>query len=83
MRCEIECSLFFQDKITGKIYILFMKRIQEKGLNFVSSERKRLQQLLIGKVSDNKKAELNQKLNILSAFIHDSIMPRNDSRTEL
>lgn len=59
-----------------------MKRIEEKGLNFVTDEKKRLQHLLNGKISDNKKAELNQKLNILSAFNHDESL-RTDSHTEL
>lgn len=45
-----------------------MKRIQEKGLEFVSSERTRLKHLLTGKISDNKKSEIQQKLNILTAF---------------
>lgn len=48
-----------------------MKRIQEKGWAFVTEEIKRLQKLLGGKVADTKKAEINQKLNILSAFKSD------------
>lgn len=61
---------------------MFMKRIQEKGLDFVSVEKKRLQHLLNGKISDNKKSELNQKLNILSAFNYDDSLPVN-ARIEL
>lgn len=73
-----------QDKASGKVYILFMKRIEEKGLGFVSGESKRLQHLLSGKISDNKKAELNQKLNILSAFNHDDLLRANSlAHTEL
>lgn len=48
-----------------------MKRIYEKGLEFISLERKRLQQLLKGKISKSKKTEINQKINILSAFNYD------------
>lgn len=48
-----------------------MKRIEQKGLEFVTTEKYRLQNLLSGKISANKKLELNQKLNILSAFNFD------------
>lgn len=45
-----------------------MKRIQDKGLDFVAAEKKRLKQLLNGKISEKKKLDILQKLNILSAF---------------
>lgn len=45
-----------------------MKRILEKGSDFVQLEKKRQRQLLNGKLSDNKKKEVQQKLNILTAF---------------
>lgn len=48
-----------------------MKRIQEKGLSFVETETGRLQHLLSGKISNTKRAEINQKLNILAAFKHE------------
>lgn len=45
-----------------------MRRALEKGIGFIGAERMRLQQLLSGKISDQNRKEINQKLNILSAF---------------
>lgn len=45
-----------------------MRRILERDINFIGAERMRLEQLLAGKISDRKKDEINQKLNILAAF---------------
>lgn len=45
-----------------------MKRIQEKNLGFVTTEKKRQKQLLESKISDNKKKEIQQKIDILTAF---------------
>lgn len=52
----------------AKIYIVIMRRILDKGLDFVDNEKKRQRQLLTGKISDQKKVEVQQKLNILTAF---------------
>lgn len=45
-----------------------MQRIQEKSVSFIGVERMRLNQLLEANVSDQKRREINQRLNILSAF---------------
>lgn len=45
-----------------------MRRILERDINFIGAERMRLEQLLVGKISDRKRDEINQKLNILAAF---------------
>lgn len=60
--------------------MLIMRRIQERDIEFMGAERLRLQQLLDAKVSEQKKKEINQKLNILSAFNLDSV---SHSRSEL
>lgn len=52
----------------AQIYLLFMQRIREKDVGFIEAEQLRLKQLLNEKISEQKKAEINQKLNILSAF---------------
>ncbi|XP_004529858.1 protein windbeutel [Ceratitis capitata] len=52
----------------AKVYLIYMRKINEKGYNYVEEETKRLQRLKAGKVSDAKKSELQQKLNILEAF---------------
>lgn len=40
----------------------------ERDINFIGAERMRLEQLLDAKISDRKRSEINQKLNILAAF---------------
>lgn len=45
-----------------------MKRIIEKGSNFVNEEQRRIENLRSSKISDNKKKELTYKLNILESF---------------
>ncbi|XP_036334609.1 protein windbeutel [Rhagoletis pomonella] len=55
-------------KTSAKAYIVFMRKINEKGYDYVEEETKRLQRLKAGKVTDAKKLELQQKLNILEAF---------------
>lgn len=50
------------------IYLLFMQRIRERAIDFIEVEKLRLKQLLNEKISEQKKTEINQKLNIISAF---------------
>lgn len=45
-----------------------MRRIIERDITFIGAERMRLEQLLDEKISDRKRSEINQKLNILAAF---------------
>lgn len=45
-----------------------MDKIIEKGDEFTKTEIERVKKLLSGKVSDEKKKELNIRLNILQAF---------------
>lgn len=45
-----------------------MRRVLERDINFIGAERMRLEQLLDEKISDRKRSEINQKLNILAAF---------------
>lgn len=45
-----------------------MKKVMEKGDGFIELEIKRIKNLLAGKISENKKNELNDKINILSRF---------------
>lgn len=52
----------------AQIYLLFMQRIKETNVGFIEAEQLRLKQLLNQKMSEQKKFELNRKLNILSAF---------------
>jgi endoplasmic reticulum protein 29 len=45
-----------------------MKRIIEKGDSLISTEQERVDKLLTGKLSDNKKRDLSNRLNILDSF---------------
>lgn len=58
----------FQKQPIAQIYLLIMQRTLERGVAFIGAEQMRLQQLLDGKISDQKRMEINQKLNILSSF---------------
>ncbi|XP_060084735.1 endoplasmic reticulum resident protein 29-like [Ylistrum balloti] len=55
-------------KRSADIYVKTMKKIVEKGTEFVDSEITRVEKLKDGKVSDKKKEQLNERLNILTSF---------------
>ncbi|XP_055917188.1 protein windbeutel [Eupeodes corollae] len=69
-----------EQKASGNVYISFMKKIREKGAQFVAAETVRLTKLKNGKVSDTKKLELSHRLNILQAFKNE---PSAGIKTEL
>ena len=52
----------------GKMYVNTMKKIKEKGVQFVTSEITRVKKLLKEKVSNVKKTMFNIRLDILSSF---------------
>lgn len=45
-----------------------MQKIIDKGDEFVTTEDKRLKKLLLGKLSNEKKKELEIRLNIMQTF---------------
>ncbi|XP_013403746.1 endoplasmic reticulum resident protein 29 [Lingula anatina] len=53
---------------SAAIYIKTMQKIVEKGEDFVQSEMKRVEKLAEGKISDNKKQQLKDRLQILTSF---------------
>ena len=57
-----------KDQKTAKIYVSTMKKIKEKGVEFVTSETARVNKLLKEKVSDAKKAMFKSRLDILASF---------------
>ena len=57
-----------KDQLTAKMYVSTMKKIKEKGVEFVSSETARVNKLLNEKVSDAKKAMFKSRLDILASF---------------
>ncbi|ALC40658.1 wbl [Drosophila busckii] len=57
-----------EEQQSGKVYLLFMRKINQLGYDFVEEETKRLLRLKAGKVTAEKKLELAHKLNILETF---------------
>ena len=65
----------------GAVYVQIMKRIREKGISLQDDERNRVTKLLTtSKLSDQKKKDLNDRLNILLSF---SDRSNSDERSEL
>ncbi|KAI8783044.1 endoplasmic reticulum resident protein 29 [Biomphalaria glabrata] len=56
------------EKTSADTYIKTMKKILEKGTDFVKTEVSRIEKLRSGKVSDKKKEQLSDRLNILTTF---------------
>ncbi|BFZ04348.1 hypothetical protein BsWGS_07387 [Bradybaena similaris] len=56
------------DKASADVYIKSMKKVLEKGDSFIKSEVARVEKLRTGKLSDKKKEQLKERLNILATF---------------
>lgn len=56
------------EKTSADNYIKTMKKVAEHGNGFVDSEIERLEKLRSGKLSDKKKEQIGDRLNILSTF---------------
>ncbi|XP_032527036.1 protein windbeutel [Danaus plexippus] len=63
----------------GKIYKTIMEKILEKGDDFIQTEITRVNKLLAGKISNEKKNELSQRINILKSFL----LPLKNYKEEL
>lgn len=51
------------------MYTLYIQKIMEKGEGFLKDESERVEKLLAkGKISSNKKNELETKINVLKSF---------------
>eukprot|EP00992_Anisonema_acinus_P000125 TRINITY_DN10045_c0_g1_i1.p1 TRINITY_DN10045_c0_g1~~TRINITY_DN10045_c0_g1_i1.p1 ORF type:complete len:240 (+),score=77.15 TRINITY_DN10045_c0_g1_i1:56-775(+) len=53
---------------SAKYYISVMTKIGEKGKEFVTTEKARLEKLVASKITDEKKSQMRKKLNILPSF---------------
>jgi len=63
------------DKEYATFYTSSMKKIQEKGDEFVESEKTRLNGLISSKATaDKKKAEFTKRLNILNTFVKKDVV---------
>lgn len=50
------------------MYVKIMQKVLDKGKGYIQSESERVKKLMAGKVTPQKKDELNEKLKILSVF---------------
>ena len=50
------------------IYVKLMRKVVSTGASFISKEFQRVTKLIGGKISSEKKEELEEKLNILKSF---------------
>ena len=49
-------------------YVKIMKKIKADGMPFVPKETERTKKMMDGKMSDAKKKELQEKINVLRSF---------------
>lgn len=65
-----------QEQKSAEVYVKVMRKMIEKGDEFLSSENLRVENLLKGKISKEKKEDLLHRVNILQAFkttVHDEL----------
>merc|ERR1712032_881255 len=53
----------------AQIYIKTMEKVKAKGADYVQTEAARVQKLLAGKLTTEKKAELGDKVKVLNVFL--------------
>lgn len=65
----------FQEQKSAEIYVKSMRKINEKGDQFIATERERINKILKGDVSKEKKQDFTVRLNILDSFalVHDEL----------
>ncbi|XP_034952692.1 protein windbeutel [Chelonus insularis] len=61
-------TLSDQHQTAAKIYIKLMEKVIDKGDNFVQTEQNRIDGILKGKLSDEKKRTIEERKNILQSF---------------
>lgn len=61
------------DQKTAEVYVKTMRKALDKGDDFVPNELKRVQSLAKGKMSKEKKEEVQQRINILQSFQHEEL----------
>eukprot|EP00756_Hemistasia_phaeocysticola_P064328 Hpha_TRINITY_DN7712_c0_g1::TRINITY_DN7712_c0_g1_i1::g.85516::m.85516/K09586/ERP29; endoplasmic reticulum protein 29 len=57
-----------KDKEAAKYYVSVMRKIKEKGSDAVEQEEGRLNKLKVSKVTEEKKKQFEQRLNIVASF---------------
>ena len=65
---DVAAKLNQDKKQSAKVYLKLMERVIERGDIFLQSERERVNNLLSGQMSEQKKKQLMITLNILESF---------------
>ncbi|BES97372.1 Endoplasmic reticulum protein [Nesidiocoris tenuis] len=63
----------FKDQRAADIYVKLMKKIIDKGDEFVRNEMSRVENILKEKLTKEKQAEMTERINILESFRHDEL----------
>merc|ERR1711976_239847 len=67
----------YKEDRKAPMYIKIMQKIKEKGEAYVATETKLLEKILGGQVAEEKRAELSDKVRILTVFGEkDELQPR-------
>lgn len=64
----------YQDHKSAEVYVKVMRKVIEKGDEFLTNESSRVENVLRGKVNKDKKEEMQHRVNILQSFSsHDEL----------
>ncbi|KAG0714345.1 Endoplasmic reticulum resident protein 29 [Chionoecetes opilio] len=61
------------DHKIAETYVKIMRKVLEKGREFVRQEKTRVEGLMTGRITEDKKAEMQGRLNIIKSFIHEEL----------
>ncbi|XP_042203339.1 endoplasmic reticulum resident protein 29-like [Homarus americanus] len=61
------------DQQIAETYVKIMRKVLEKGGEFISLEKTRVEGLMIGRITKEKKEEMQGRLNVLKSFTHDEL----------
>ena len=61
----LHCANFYR---RAENYVKILKKIKSDGIAFVEKETERTKKMMDGKISEAKKKELQEKVNVLRSF---------------
>ena len=65
------------------MYVKILRKLATEGDGFAQKETERTKKMLEGKITDAKKTELKEKINILRSFIKADASADGDKKEEL
>lgn len=57
-----------EDKASAEVYVRYLNKIADKGVEYVENELRRLHKLIDSGMSSAKLVEVNKKISVLGAF---------------